>query len=268
MPRYLHTEADLDAALAKLVLADPRLAPVLATAGRPPLRRREGGFAGLCTIVIGQQLSVASAAAIRGRLMAAFDPFHHDSVRRARTDKLARLGLSAAKIRTLKAIGTAVSKGDINLEALAQMDADAAHDALIKLHGIGPWTADIYLMVCLGHADAWPSGDLALQEAARLALESALAPRRQEDDQARASLAAVSRGGGASSVEVLWRGQRPRRRTGFECGELSQKIKQELNQEQWGQEWPNSTARGSSRAAVTQNAWWCFSTAMAPTATI
>ncbi|MBZ0148061.1 MAG: DNA-3-methyladenine glycosylase 2 family protein, partial [Pseudorhodoplanes sp.] len=87
MPRYLHTEADLDAALAKLVLADPRLAPVLAKAGRPPLRRREGGFAGLCAIVIGQQLSVASAAAIRGRMMAAFDPFHHDSVRRARADK-------------------------------------------------------------------------------------------------------------------------------------------------------------------------------------
>ena len=50
------------------------------------------------------------------------------------------------------------------------MDADDAHDALIKLHGIGPWTADIYLMVCLGHADAWPAGDLALQEAARLLL--------------------------------------------------------------------------------------------------
>lgn len=49
MPRYLHTEADLDAAMAKLVLADPRLGPVLAKAGRPPLRRREGGFTGLCT---------------------------------------------------------------------------------------------------------------------------------------------------------------------------------------------------------------------------
>lgn len=201
MPRYLHTEADFDAALAKLVLADPRLAPVLATAGRPPLRRREGGFTGLCTIVIGQQLSVASAAAIRGRLMAAFDPFHHDAVRRARADKLARLGLSAAKIRTLKAIGTAVSKGDINLEALAQMPADDAHNALIKLHGIGPWTADIYLMVCLGHADAWPSGDLALQEAARLALNL----RARPDAKRMINLAQIWRPYRAVAAHLLWK---------------------------------------------------------------
>jgi DNA-3-methyladenine glycosylase II len=201
MPRYLHTEADLDAALAKLVLADPRLAPVLATAGRPPLRRREGGFTGLCTIVIGQQLSVASAAAIRGRVMAAFDPFHHDNVRRARADKLARLGLSAAKIRTLKAIGTAVSRGDINLEALGAMDADDAHDALIKLHGIGPWTADIYLMVCLGHADAWPSGDLALQEAARLALNL----RSRPDAKKMIKLAQIWRPYRAVAAHLLWK---------------------------------------------------------------
>jgi DNA-3-methyladenine glycosylase II len=201
MPRYLHTEADLDAALAKLVLADPRLAPVLAKAGRPPLRRREGGFAGLCAIVIGQQLSVASAAAIRGRMMAAFEPFHHDTVRRARADKLARLGLSAAKIRTLKAIGTAVSKGDINLEALSAMEADDAHNALIKLRGIGPWTADIYLMVCLGHADAWPSGDLALQEAARLALNL----RTRPDAKRMIKLAQIWRPYRAVAAHLLWK---------------------------------------------------------------
>lgn len=201
MPRYLHTEADLDAALAKLVLADPRLKPVLAKAGRPALRRREGGFAGLCAIVIGQQLSTASAAAIRGRMMAAFDPFHHDSVRNARTQKLARLGLSAAKIRTMKAIGKAVSKGDINLEALVHMDADTAHNALIKLHGIGPWTADIYLMVCLGHADAWPSGDLALQEAARLALNL----RSRPDAKRMIKLAEIWRPYRAVAAHLLWK---------------------------------------------------------------
>lgn len=165
----LHTEADLDAALAKLVLADPRLGPVLAKAGSPALRRRAPGFAGLCAIVVGQQLSTASAGAIWGRMEAAFDPFHHDAVRRARPERLARIGLSAPKIKTMKAIGKAVSKGDINLEALAHMDADEAHQALTRLHGIGPWTADIYLLFCLGHADAWPAGDLALQESARIA---------------------------------------------------------------------------------------------------
>ena len=90
-------------------------------------------------------------------------------MRRARLPKLARLGLSQPKIKTLKAIATAVSKGAINLEALGSMEADDAHNALVALHGIGPWTADIYLLFCLGHADAFPAGDLALQEAARIA---------------------------------------------------------------------------------------------------
>jgi DNA-3-methyladenine glycosylase II len=104
-----------------------------------------------------------------GRLESAFDPFHHDSLRLARAPKLARLGLSKPKIKTLKAIGAAVSKGVIDLDAIGRMQADDAHAALIALHGIGPWTADIYLLFCLGHADAWPAGDLALQEAARIA---------------------------------------------------------------------------------------------------
>ena len=166
---FIHTDNDLGASMAALVAADPRLAAVLAKAGMPKLRRRPAGFPGLCAIVCGQQLSTASAAAIWGRLAEAFDPMHHDSVRHARAVKLARLGLSKPKIKTLKAIGSAISKGEIDLEAVGNMPADDAHAALIALHGIGPWTADIYLLFCLGHADAWPAGDLALQEAARIA---------------------------------------------------------------------------------------------------
>ena len=112
----------------------------------PALRRRAAGFEGLCRIVCGQQLSTASAAAIWGRVAAAFDPFHHDALRRARAAKLARLGLSRPKIKTLKALGSAIAKGTIDLAALARMEADAAHGALTALHGIGPWTADIYLL--------------------------------------------------------------------------------------------------------------------------
>jgi DNA-3-methyladenine glycosylase II len=178
--RYLHTDADLHQALRKLVQADPRLKPVLEKAGRPSLRRRPAGFAGLCAIVTSQQLSTHSARAIWGRLAAAFDPFHHDAVRKARAGKLARLGLSKPKIRTLKAVGAAVAKGHIDLDAVGQMPADDAHAALVALHGIGPWTADIYLLFCLGHADAWPAGDLALQEAARIALGLKARPTAKE----------------------------------------------------------------------------------------
>src|SRR5674476_505013 len=137
MTHFLHTEADLLAGLAELVKLDPRLAPVAETAGAFSLRRREGGYAGLCAIVCGQQLSVASAAAIRDRLFAAFDPFHHDAVRLARTDRLKRLGLSAAKIKSIKEIGKAVAKQHIDLDAVGAMPADDAHAALTALHGIG-----------------------------------------------------------------------------------------------------------------------------------
>ena len=170
MTHLLHTEADLQAGLAQLILADPRLEPVAAKAGAFGLRRREAGFAGLCAIVCGQQLSTASAAAIRARLFAAFDPFHHETVRKARTDKLKRLGLSAPKIKSIREIAKAVAKGQIDLVAVGNMDADSAHAALTALHGIGPWSADIYLLFCLGHGDAWPAGDLAVQEAMRIGL--------------------------------------------------------------------------------------------------
>jgi DNA-3-methyladenine glycosylase II len=167
----LHSDADLAAALAALTEADPRLAKLIDVAGQPALRRRPAGFAGLCAIVCSQQLSTASAGAIWTRLAAAFDPFHPDALRRARAAKLARLGLSRPKIKTMKALGNAIAKGAIDLAALSDMEADAAHAALTGLHGVGPWTADIYLLFCLGHADAWPAGDLALQEAARLAFK-------------------------------------------------------------------------------------------------
>jgi len=168
MTHFLHTEDDLRAGLAALIAQDPRLVPVAEKAGAFALRRREAGFAGICAIVCGQQVSTASAAAIRDRLFAAFDPFHHDTVRKARLDKLKRVGLSMPKIKSIRAIATAVSEGVIDLVAVGNMDADAAHSALVQLHGIGPWTADIYLLFCLGHADAFPAGDLAVQEAVRI----------------------------------------------------------------------------------------------------
>jgi DNA-3-methyladenine glycosylase II len=177
---FIHTEADLDAAIAQLTAADPRLATLLEVGGRPPLRRRVGGFEGLASIVVSQQLSVASASAVWGRLSAAVDPFHHATVQRARTRTLQRAGLSAAKIRTLKAVAKAIAGGDIDLDGLAAIEADQAHARLTTLHGIGPWTADIYLLSCLGHADAWPAGDLALQEAVRLAFALDARPTTKE----------------------------------------------------------------------------------------
>jgi len=197
---HIHTEADLDAGLTALAAADPRFAELLAAAGRPPLRRREGGYAGLAAIIVSQQLSTASAAAIWGRLSAAFDPLDPASILRARPARLARLGLSAPKIRALKAIARAVDRGELPLAALADGAAEEAHAALTAIHGIGPWTADIYLLACLGHADAWPAGDLALQEAAKVAFRLPLRPSAKE----MLTLAEPWRPWRAVAARILW----------------------------------------------------------------
>jgi DNA-3-methyladenine glycosylase II len=150
--------------------------------------------------VVSQQLSTASAGAIWGRLAAAFDPFEPAAILRARAARLARLGLSSPKIRALKEIARAVSRGNLALASLADIAADEAHAALTAVHGIGPWTADIYLLSCLGHADAWPAGDLALQEAARLAFGLAARPNAKQ----MAPLAEPWRPFRAVAARVLW----------------------------------------------------------------
>src|SRR5215468_8227827 len=144
MYRRIDTEADIAVGLNALLVADPRLAQVAAVAGPLPLRRRPGGFAGIAGIVVSQQLSTASASAIWGRLAAAYDPFTPQRLIKARADRLGRLGLSRPKIRALKEIARAIVGGVLDCEALADMPADAAHRALCAVHGIGPWTADIY----------------------------------------------------------------------------------------------------------------------------
>ena len=180
MTIHLNSQTDLEEAIHALIRLDPRLKPIFEVAGMPALRRREPGFVGLAHIVCGQQLSTASASAIWGRLNAAFEPFDHDAVRRARADRLGRLGLSAAKIKTLKHLARELAAERLNLDVLAEEDADAAHHTLTALPGIGPWTADVYLLFCLGHGDAWPAGDLAVQEAIRIGLKLAARPTEKQ----------------------------------------------------------------------------------------
>src|SRR2546430_10332779 len=121
---HLNTQADLEGAIHALVKQDPRLKPIFELAGMPALRRREPGFAGLAAIVCGQQLSTASAAAIWGRLTAAFDPFDPQPIRKARAGRLGRLGLSAAKIKTLKNVARELAAQRLNLDVLAAEEAD------------------------------------------------------------------------------------------------------------------------------------------------
>ncbi len=159
-----------EAAAALLALDRETIGRLVEIGGPPPLRRREPGFAGLAAIIVSQQVSVASANAIFGRLEAALRPLSAEAVLAAGEATLRACGLSGPKIRGLTAVAHAVAVEGLDLAALAEMPAPDAHRALIAVKGIGPWTADIFLLFCVGHPDAFPAGDLALQEAARLAL--------------------------------------------------------------------------------------------------
>lgn len=176
----IETEDDLKRGMAHLAALDPAWSRLIALTGCPPLRRRTGGFEGLAGIIVAQQLSVASANAIWTRTCATLHPLCPETVASADEEQMRQAGLSRPKQRTLKAIAEAILDGRLVLDGLAEAGADAVHAHLTQVKGIGPWTADIYLLFCLGHADAFAPGDLALQEAAKLAfgLKSRPSPER------------------------------------------------------------------------------------------
>jgi DNA-3-methyladenine glycosylase II len=213
MTQHFHTQDDLARALEALLEQDPRLRPLLAQTGMPTLRRRDSGFAGLAAVICGQQLSTKAAAAIWARVTTAFDPFHHETIRRARADRLGRLGLSAAKIKTLKFIAGEIANGRLDLMALAQAPADDAHIALTALHGIGPWTADVYLLFCLGHGDAWPAGDLAIQEAIKIAFGLPTRPTAKQ----MADIGNIWRPWRGAAAHLFWAYYRVVKSPGFEA---------------------------------------------------
>ncbi|SEQ43549.1 DNA-3-methyladenine glycosylase II [Faunimonas pinastri] len=164
--RRIDTEADIAEAVAALAELDPRLAAVLGVAGSVPLRRRAGGFEGLARTIMGQQISDAAADAIWTRFRAAVEPFTPAQYLATPVETLQTAGLSAAKIRTLTGIATALTE-HLDLDALHLVPAQEAIAAMTALKGIGPWTAEVYLLFSAGHPDIFPAGDLALQEAVR-----------------------------------------------------------------------------------------------------
>jgi DNA-3-methyladenine glycosylase II len=159
----------------------------------------EPGFAGLAWIVLGQQISVYAARAIHGRLVAALGPLTAEAFAAASDETLRTAGLSAGKVRTLRALAEAMA-GGLDLDRLATLDAEAAIAELVLLKGIGRWTAEVYLLFALGHPDIFPAGDLALQEGARLAF--ALSERPSE--KALRALAAAWQPRRGIAARLLW----------------------------------------------------------------
>jgi DNA-3-methyladenine glycosylase II len=206
-PRIMHDEPALHAAAAELAKRDSLLARALEIGGLPGRRRRPSGFPGLVAVVCGQQLSVAAANSIQARLEARLGCLEAPAFVAAAPEDLRACGLSAAKVRTLRAVAEAMAAGAFDLDALDRFPPDAAHAALTSLPGIGPWTADIYLLFCLGHADIWPAGDLALQHALRDLLDLPERPSL-EDMQSRAEGWRPTRGVAALMLWTYYRARR------------------------------------------------------------
>jgi DNA-3-methyladenine glycosylase II len=166
----METDADLQRGVRALRRKCVHMRSIHDRIGKTELRRHEPGFVGLARIVTGQQLSIASAAAIWGRLTQAVQPLTPQAFAAQSDEALRKAGLSRGKVRTLRALCDRIEDG-LSLETLAQAPDAQVHEVLTTLPGIGPWTADIYLLFCLGRADAFAAGDLALQISAMRALD-------------------------------------------------------------------------------------------------
>lgn len=178
----INTVGDLEQAAQALIGLDGRFAVLHERNGLPPLRVRPGGLEGLAWIVTGQLISARAAAAIWQRVSAALSPFDAADIAGMDESGLAALGLTRAKARTIIEAAKAECEGTFDHAELARLDDKAAARALMGLNGIGRWSADIYLITCLGRPDAWPAGDLAVRAAVQNFLELERLPAIREMD--------------------------------------------------------------------------------------
>jgi DNA-3-methyladenine glycosylase II len=176
----LDTPEMLDRHLRALLRRDKRLKAVAKAAGPVAIRKTEGGFPGLVRVVCGQQLSLQSAAAIWGRFAlidGALDPAGYLGLSE---ETVRGSGFSLGKYQTTRVIAQAIAGGGLDLAAIAALPSSEAVAALRRHKGIGPWTAEIYLMFCEGHPDVFPAGDLALQKAVGHGLGMDKAPTEKQ----------------------------------------------------------------------------------------
>ena len=156
------TEVTLAEGLAALAAVDSDVARALEEAGPPELRRREAGFEALLGAIVSQQISKAAAATVWGRLEAAAGTIAPAAVLALDEDALRAAGLSRQKAAYARGLAEAVITGGIDLDGLPERSDEAVIEELVRLKGIGRWSAEIYLLFALGRVDAFPADDLAL----------------------------------------------------------------------------------------------------------
>ncbi|MCE7985099.1 MAG: DNA-3-methyladenine glycosylase 2 family protein [Caldilinea sp. CFX5] len=159
------TAARLLEGVAILTAQDSDLAAVVHRWGPPPLWAREPGFPTLVHIILEQQVSLASARAAFDRLLALATPLTPTRFLELDDVTLRAVGFSRQKTGYNRHLAQSIVTGEFDIDGLVTLSDEAARAALVARKGIGPWTADIYLLMCLGRPDVWPVGDLALQVA-------------------------------------------------------------------------------------------------------
>jgi DNA-3-methyladenine glycosylase II len=163
---FPHPPEAARAGLDRLAAEDPDLARVEAAAGPLPWRQRPVGFPGLLQAIMGQQISNQAAGAIWRRLAALPGALQPEGLLLLDDDALRTAGLSRPKMAHARALAEAFADGRLHTDRLARLDDQAAIAAISAVRGMGPWTAEVYLLFALQRPDVFPAGDVALQAAA------------------------------------------------------------------------------------------------------
>ena len=183
-----------------LAACDPDFARILATLGPPPLWAREPGFPTLIHIILEQQVSLASARAAFDRLQALAMPLTPATFLALDDIALKAAGFSRQKMRYGRHLAQALVSGELDLDALIELDDATVRATLVKLKGVGLWTADIYLLMALRRPDIWPVGDLALVVALQELKQLPTRPQPAEME----ALASAWRPWRAVAARLLW----------------------------------------------------------------
>ena len=193
--------------VAEVAARHPHLAAELDDHGVPERWSRPPGFPSLVLLVLEQQVSLASAAAAYARVRARTGGMTPAALLATSPEQLREDGVSRQKDRYLRALATAVDSDDLDLDGLAAMPDDVVMETLTKLPGIGPWTAQAYLLACLDRPDVWPVGDRALQVAVGERLGLAHVPDGRELEE----LGEQWRPHRSTAARLLWHGYLSRR---------------------------------------------------------
>ncbi len=194
------TQRSFRAAVDRLVRDDTAIATIVERHGVPAFWSREPGFPTLVLLILEQQVSLASARAAYERLERRVVLVTPSALLASSDRELRADGFSRQKARYARALAAAVESGALDLDHVGSLPDDGARAALVELPGIGPWTAEVYLLSALRRPDAWPTGDIALQEGTRRALDLERRPMPDE-------LAAIGerwRPHRATAARLLW----------------------------------------------------------------